>query len=534
MRTLLVEDNPGDVLLIREMLRDHPAFSLECATTLALATEQMSRGDVEVVLLDLGLPDSQGLDTLTRFQAGMPDAPVVVLTGYDDDATAAQAVRQGAQDYLVKGSINAELLRRTLRHAIERKWHERTARAVENERQQQVERAAEVLGRAKADLEKAQRVANVGSWAWHVQTGELDWSDQMFRIFGLSRESFSGSIHDVIAAAIHRDDRERVEASNRSVVEERQPAPLEYRVIHPDGTRRVVWAEAGELELDEHGHAAILRGIVQDITERKLAEAEILALNQELEERVARRTADLAAANQELEAFCYSVSHDLRAPLRAIDGFSRAALEDGGDQLPGAVCGHLERVCAAARRMAELIDALLSLSRLSRFELRRGQVDLGAVAGDVIGALREADPSRAVEFMIGAGLNAEADPRLTRALLENLLGNAWKFTRERERARIEIGRVEQDRETAFFVRDNGVGFDMAYADNLFGAFQRLHDQRRFEGSGIGLATVSRIVRRHGGRVWAEGEVDHGATFYFTLGETGRDHPAPRPRSRTGP
>jgi light-regulated signal transduction histidine kinase (bacteriophytochrome) len=225
------------------------------------------------------------------------------------------------------------------------------------------------------------------------------------------------------------------------------------------------------------------------------------------------------AANRELEAFSYSVAHDLRAPLRSIDGFSLALLEDCADVLDEAGKQHLRFVREAAQDMAALIDGLLSLSRVTRSELRRETVDLAELARGIFVQLHRAAPDRNVETVIADDLFAEGDARLLRGLLENLLGNAWKFTGKQAAARIEIGVTQAGGERAYFVRDNGAGFDMTYAGKLFGAFQRLHSATEFEGTGIGLATVQRIVYRHGGRVWAESEVDRGATFYFTLWST---------------
>jgi light-regulated signal transduction histidine kinase (bacteriophytochrome) len=229
-------------------------------------------------------------------------------------------------------------------------------------------------------------------------------------------------------------------------------------------------------------------------------------------------TAELAAVNQELEAFEYSVSHDLRAPLRSIDGFSLALEEEFGPQLSGSGLDYLQRVRGAAQRMTGLIDGLLGLSRVGRAELRPANVDLTILANAVMGDLEEADSARAVTFIRPDELAARGDPRLLRVVLENLLGNAWKFTSRREAARIELGLSQAGERPAYFVRDNGAGFDMAYSERLFGAFQRLHNPADFPGTGMGLATVKRIVNRHGGRLWAEGEVDGGATFYFTLGQ----------------
>jgi light-regulated signal transduction histidine kinase (bacteriophytochrome) len=240
----------------------------------------------------------------------------------------------------------------------------------------------------------------------------------------------------------------------------------------------------------------------------------------ELETRVAERTAELDAVNKELEAFAYSVSHDLRAPLRSINGFGQALLEDYGRELDAVGQDYLRRVRAASQRMAQLIDDLLELSRLTRGTLRREDVDLSAMAHEIAAELQAAQPDRQVAFVIAEGIVAHGDARLLRVVLENLLGNAWKFTSKHPRAQIEFGASQGDGKPAFFVRDDGVGFDMAYADKLFGAFQRLHGMTEFEGSGVGLATVQRIIHRHGGRVWADGAVEQGAAFSFTLAMEG--------------
>jgi len=236
----------------------------------------------------------------------------------------------------------------------------------------------------------------------------------------------------------------------------------------------------------------------------------------ELEQRVAERTAELEVANQELEAFSYSVSHDLRAPLRAIDGFSQILLEDYLDRLDDSGQQYLNRVRAGSQRMAALIDDMLQLSRVSRTGMNRTVVDLSTLAESLVSELRNTDRDRQVTIDIQPGLNVEGDPNLLRILLTNMLSNAWKFTTQQAAAHIELGRRDSDGESEFYVRDNGVGFDMTYAGKLFGAFQRLHSEKEFPGTGIGLATVQRIVRRHGGQVRAESTVNQGATFYFTL------------------
>ncbi|HEX8844894.1 MAG TPA: PAS domain S-box protein [Pyrinomonadaceae bacterium] len=323
---------------------------------------------------------------------------------------------------------------------------------------------------------------------------------------------------------------EALEKTTHSLFKTEFPRPLEEikarlfahghwegEIVHTrrDGERIVV-ASHWVLHRDEQGKPKAILEVNNDITERRRAEEEVRRLNEELEQRVADRTRQLQAANKELEAFSYSVSHDLRAPLRHINGFSQALLEDYADKLDDEGKSYLQEVRGASQEMAQLIDDVLQLARVTRSEMRREVVNLSHLADEIMAELQKREPTRAVTVQIEEGLSTRGDKRLLRIILSNLLGNAWKFTSKREQPEITFGHEQKDGETIFFVRDNGAGFDMAYADKLFSAFQRLHTVDEFEGTGIGLATVQRIVNRHGGRVWAEGVSDQGATFYFTL------------------
>jgi light-regulated signal transduction histidine kinase (bacteriophytochrome) len=256
--------------------------------------------------------------------------------------------------------------------------------------------------------------------------------------------------------------------------------------------------------------------IVHEISDRKLAEAEIRRLNLELEQRVIERTAELEAANKELEAFSYSVSHDLRSPLRHIEGFVEIFRATKSEKLDAEAQEYLKTIADSAKQMGRLIDDLLAFSRTARAELRKTRMNLNEMVQNVLRELSLEIASRDIEWKIESLPPAEGDANLIHQVLSNLVRNALKYTRPRKPARIEIGATSNPSEITFFVRDNGVGFDMKYAHKLFGVFQRLHRASDFEGTGIGLANVRRIVNRHGGRAWAEGEIDAGATFYFTL------------------
>jgi light-regulated signal transduction histidine kinase (bacteriophytochrome) len=293
---------------------------------------------------------------------------------------------------------------------------------------------------------------------------------------------------------------------------------LEEKWLRRDGTPVDVEVAAAPLVFAGKSAAQV---IAHDITDRKRAEAEVRNLNADLEKRVAERTAELEAANKELEAFSYSVSHDLRAPLRHIEGFVEILAATAGTSLDEESRRHLETIAGSARQMGRLIDDLLTFSRTARAELKKTRLAMSELLEGVIRDLRQETGDRQMQWILQDLPEVEGDPALLRQVLVNLVANALKYTRTRKTARIEVGCKSTPAEQVFFVKDNGVGFDSRYAHKLFGVFQRLHRAADFEGTGVGLANVRRIINRHGGHTWAEGEVDKGATFYFSLPKTSR-------------
>lgn len=276
------------------------------------------------------------------------------------------------------------------------------------------------------------------------------------------------------------------------------------------------WRITGSPVFDDNSAVVGAVEIALEITGRKKAEEELKALNVELEQRVRERTAELERLVKELDAFSYSVSHDLRSPLYSIEGFSQALLEDYTNKLDDQGRDYLLRVSRAVERMNELIDDLLKLSRVTRQKMEWNNVDLSAMVNSCLAMMKDQDPQKQVEIRVATGLNVTGDASLLRIALENLLGNAWKFTNGIEPARIEFGATVLNGSTVYYIKDNGVGFDIANADRLFQPFKRLHEQGEFAGTGIGLSIVARIIKRHGGDIWADGAVGQGATFYFTL------------------
>ena len=372
----------------------------------------------------------------------------------------------------------------------------------------QIQTSASLLRRQTDLLDKAQGPIIV----WELGGAIEYWNHGAERLYGISRQEAVGRGFNDVLHPQH--------PLGMPAIQERLTRDGEWsgELVHVIGGRESIVESHMTLVTEPDGRRKVLK-TNRDITAEKRAQEQIGQLNRELEERVKDRTAQLEASNQELEAFAYSVSHDLRAPLRGIDGWSMALLDDYGTKLDQTAHLYLDRVRSETQRMGQLIDDLLTLSRLTRVALRHEFVDLTALVRTIACRLREAEPNRNMDFVIQEGLSVTGDAHLLDIALSNLMSNAVKFTGPRDLARIEFGRTKGGEEPAFYVRDNGVGFDMAYANMLFGAFQRLHKASEFPGTGIGLATTQRVVRRHGGRIWANARPNEGATFYFTIDGT---------------
>jgi PAS domain S-box-containing protein len=380
-------------------------------------------------------------------------------------------------------------------------------------------RAEAALRDSEERLRLTMEAANIGSWDWDVKNDIWYASPIYYTMLGYEPKAGPADRNEWLER-VHPDDRDYVAGKIQDVLSrDFKEHRYEARLRHADGTYRWQYVRGFGIERDKKGNVTRMLGIRLDITERKQAENKLRRFNEELEQRVLDRTAQLEAANKELEAFAYSISHDLRSPLRHIDGYLELLKQRMAETLDERSRHYMATISDAATRMGQLIDDLLAFSRMGRNELSKTPVNLGALVQDIIRELAPETQGRAIHWRIAPLPTVSGDQAMLRLVLTNLLSNALKFTRGRAPADIEIGCQAGQEETIIFIRDNGVGFEMAYADKLFGVFQRLHRVEEFEGTGIGLANARRIITRHGGRVWAEGKVDQGATFYFSLPKT---------------
>jgi PAS domain S-box-containing protein len=370
-------------------------------------------------------------------------------------------------------------------------------------------KAEDALRASEVRFNLAQDAAKAGAWEWDLMTNENVWSEEVWRLYGLEPHCYEPT-YETWRQTVHPDDREKVEQVVQEAATRAIELNAEWRVQDRDGSLRWLMSRGRPLH-DTEGRPTRFIGIVMDITERK-----------KMEEDLKHRTLELEAANKELEGFSYSVSHDLRAPLRAIDGYARLILKKQGDQFDEDTLSKFNVIRQSAHMMGQLIDDLLTFSRLGRKQISVSKIDMEQLARDVWKELRVINPDRNMELSLNGVLPAYGDRALIKQVYFNLLSNAVKFTKYIDVVNIEVGGYADGNESVYYVRDNGVGFDMAYYDKLFCVFQRLHSAEEYEGTGVGLAFIQRIIHRHGGRVWAEGKVNEGATFYFSLPSADKD------------
>jgi PAS domain S-box-containing protein len=375
------------------------------------------------------------------------------------------------------------------------------------------------LKRSEARLRRSEQlmvdthgVAHLGTWEWDISEPNATWSDELYRIYGLTPATYTPS-YEAYLTKIHPDDRQRVIDATNRVFHEHVPYSHDERIFQPDGSIRYLHTWAYPV-LNDAGALTKLVGVCQDITDRKLAEEEVTRLNENLEKRVAERTRTVEQSLRDIEAFQAMVSHDLRAPLSVIS-MSSALLDRERAQLSAIAAKNVERIQTSVTQMTRLVNDLLTLAHVGNSRLELVDVDLSAVCEEVVSHFRQS--GAAASASIEPGLALHGDRALVRTVIENLVGNAFKYTSRVPSPSIEIGAIEQDGKTAFFVKDNGVGFDMNEAGRLFAPFERLGTAADFTGTGVGLAAVHRIVERHGGKIWAESAPGEGATFFLTFG-----------------
>ena len=495
-RVMVVEDERIVAFDLQQRLQ---SLGYEIAAVAASGDEALRKVAMthpDLVLMDIRIDGKMdGIETALELQK-TSSVPVVFLTAHHEDSTLDRARRTRPYGYLLKPFTEREM-HATIQMAIER------------------HRFESALARSEQRLRLALDAADMGILDIDTETLTADIGGRSAQILGLSDTPTHTSCATLLSC-VDAEDRDRVRVAFRRSMERDDPYEIEFRRTLPDGRRR--WIRADGRGFPGRRPRARMVGVLQDITEQKITSQRITELNDELERTVRARTAELQASLEELNAFSYSVAHDLRAPLRAVLGFSERLKEDFSAQIDEEGQHFIDRVHAAGRRMAEVIDALLALAHLTRVELRREHVNLSEMVDREMQQLAEENPQRAVEYVVARDVLVDADPALLRLVVENLLRNAWKFTSKHPTARVEFGRETTPNGSVYFVTDDGAGFDMSRSSQLFVPFRRLHLARDFEGIGVGLATVQRIVVRHGGTIWAESAPEKGARFNFTLGE----------------
>jgi PAS domain S-box-containing protein len=528
-RILVVDDNPDNVHLLANSLQSQ--YEVLCTTRAKEALEIAFSDDrPDLILLDVMMPDMDGFEVCSRLKADAEtwSIPVIFITALGQEVDETRGLNLGAVDFITKPfSIPVAKARIEAHLRLKEEMDHRMTLAQKLEElnknlEARIQKKASALEQAHEDLKSSESKyrsiyenAIEGIFQTTPEGRFLDASPSLASILGYESP---GELVATITDAAHQLYRRPQDQKTvwQALAQRGELSGFETQLKKKNG--EVIWAMISAKAVRDKSDAPLyFQGFVVDITERKQAEEDIRRLNQELEQRVADRTVQLEASNKELEGFVYSISHDLRAPLRHIDGFVEMLQKKAGNTVDEQARHYMNNISDAARKMGLLVDDLLAFSRMGRHALTARPVDLDPLVRDILRESEQDTTGRNIEWRIGGLPVVYGDGAMLRIVLTNLISNAVKFTGSRAQAEIEIGVLPSEgTETVVFVRDNGVGFDMAYADKLFGVFQRLHRQEEFEGTGIGLANVRRIIARHGGRTWAEGKVDQGATFYFSL------------------
>jgi len=493
---LYVEDDPVARNVIATMIPlKFPGLKLISAENGQIGLGLFKEHRPEIVITDISMPVMDGMLMAKAIRALDPHANIIVISSHNDTQFMLDAIKINISRYVLK-PIDHKQLFEAIDDCFARISLER-----------QVNKQNEHIGMLSRALERSASIVVITDAA-----GAIEYVNPKFtEITGYAGSEVIGQNPRILksggAAESYKSLWETIRAGKE----------WHGEFLNRKKGGELYWESASISPiLDERGIITHFVAVKEEITERKKREGEILKFNEELEVRVKERTVEYESVNKELESFCYSVSHDMRAPLRHIEAYTRIFLEDYGATISHDGQEYLEKICKATKRMGDLIEDLLNLSRITRSNISVENIDLSQMAQEILVELLAAFPERRATFTITPGIGVRGDAKMLRIVMENLIYNAWKYTGKKELAEIDFGATEMNGESVYYVHDNGAGFDMGYSDKLYGVFQRLHKIDEYEGTGVGLATVKRIIQRHGGETWAEGKVDEGATFYFTI------------------
>lgn len=502
LKILIVEDSKIDAALVLDELK---VAGLESVSRRVDTPEDFRQALMDehwdVICSDYTMPRFSAMAAMKILHETALEIPFIIVSGSIGEELAVQALHKGANDYLMKDNLArlAPAVERACREADER----RTRKHIED-----------LLKETENSYRRlVEGIRDYGIFLIDTKGNILSWNIGAERIMGYQAEEIIGKPFDCFFT--QKDIEEGLPSRELQLALSQGRYESESNLVRKNGSVFI----SHDLVTPVYNDRGILSGyskILRDITERKLAEEQIRQLTEDLEQRVRERTAQLELVNQELESFTHSVSHDLRAPLRNLAKLSQILLSRKNEQLDSESRQYLIYILESSQQALQLASALLDLSRVTSATVYKHHVDLTQLAEDIFLSLQKEDPARQVDLKISSGLSVFGDPTLIKVMLQNLLENAWKFTSKLQHAMIEFSSKKENGQTIFFVRDNGVGFDPDYAGKLFKPFQRLHSNEEFYGTGVGLATVQRIIHRHGGHIWAEGSINQGATFFFTL------------------